>query len=107
MVLLDARSILRLACVCRRLHALHSHEYAWQNVDLSTLAKRLDVRRLKSIIHHKLPISMSQIRIVSEGKSKHVVNEKAMDDLFIKCPNIKTLILEFCDLTEVCLGMSR
>lgn len=96
---LDVTSLVQLSRVCRRFYHLYTDESVWNDVDLTTIASRLDVRKLKKIIHERLPGSLIGIRLAST--KKQFVTGVALDELFDRCPNIRAITLKGCDLTQV------
>lgn len=96
---LDVTSLVQLSRVCRRFYHLYTDESVWSDVDLTTIASRLDVRKLKKIIHERLPGSLIGIRLAST--KKQFVTGVALDELFDRCPNIRAITLKGCDLTQL------
>lgn len=105
--LLDVPSLMNIARVNRRFYQLHSDEYVWRDVDLSTLSK-LNVKRLKDIISKKLHPSLWRLSIQSNAvecqansKMRPIINSVTMDELFKKCPQMRIIKLVNIDLTKV------
>ena len=107
MNLLDVHSLISISRVSRRFHHLHGDEFIWSDVDLTdkSLGARLDARKLKKIIHTYLPSSLWRIKLSSNSQSisskNPVVTEALLNDLFIRCPTIRIIVLHRCDLTNV------
>lgn len=105
MQLLDVHSLICLSRVCRRFHHLHRDDFIWSDVDLtleSLRTPRLDVRKLKKIVHTYLPPSLRSIKLSSNRQSKNpIVTEALLNDLFTQCPNITTIALYCCVLNDV------
>ena len=72
----------------------------WTDIDLTTISSKLDIRKLKKIIHERLPTNLRSIKMASTRK-KQIVTASVLDELFSRCPNIKAISLELCDLTQV------
>lgn len=102
--LLDVHSLIRLSRVCKRFHHLYTDEYIWSNVDLTSrsVGSKLDVRKLKKIVHDRIPPTLRRVKLSSNHPKKPpVVTASVLNDLFSKCPTIKNITLENCDLTTV------
>lgn len=102
--LLDVHSLICLSRVCKRFHHLYTDEYIWSNVDLTSrsVGSKLDVRKLKKIVHDRIPPTLRRVKLSSNHPKKPpVVTASVLNDLFSKCPTIKNITLENCDLTTV------
>ena len=104
---LDLPSLISLAKVNRRYYHLHSDEYIWTDVDLSTVPK-LNVQRIKRLIREKLHPALWRVTLQSNAHQcqrnstlRPVITSAALDDLFTKCPKIRTIKLDCCDLSQV------
>ena len=103
MSFLDALSLFRLGKVSKRFYHLHQDKSNWLAVDLTTL-RQLNVQRLKKLIKDLLHCDLYAIRLRSNAtscmvkKSRPVVTPDALTDLLRKCGNIKSIVLEDCDL---------
>ena len=99
---LDITSLVQLSRVSRRFHHLYTDESVWNEVDLTTIASKLDVRKLKKIIHERLPRNLMGIKLASTHvQKKQIITGVALDELFDRCPNIQAITLKECDLTQV------
>ncbi|CAI8013209.1 F-box/LRR-repeat protein 12 [Geodia barretti] len=107
MSFLDVPSMMSLARINRRFYLLHSDEYIWSDVDLSTVPK-LDVQRMKKFIREKLHPALWRLTLRSNAiecqrrpKMRPIITGAALDELFKKCPNIQTITLDNVDLSQL------
>lgn len=106
MAYLDILSLVRLSKVSRRFYQLLKDKAAWKHVNLTTLPQPT-VRKLKKIIKEKLPTDLHSIKMASNAtntvqkKSPPVVTLDVLDELFVKCPNIRRLSVSNCDLRDL------
>lgn len=107
MALLDIPSLLSLSQVSQRFYLLHSDEYIWTDVDLTTITK-LDVQTLKRLVRDKfhpglwrLTIRSNAVECQKKHKLRPVITSSALDDIFKKCPQVRQLTLYNCDILLV------
>lgn len=106
MALLDIPSLLCLSRVNRRYYHLHSDEYIWTDVDLTTVPK-LNVQLVKKVIRDKLHPALWRLTLCSNAaecqrkpKLRPSITSSALDDIFRKCQRIRCIRLHNF---EVCI----
>ena len=107
MALLDILSLFSLSQVNRRYYLLHSDEFIWTDVDLSTIP-RLNVHTVKKLVCNKLHPRLWRLILRSnavECQRKHklrpALTSSSLDDIFRRCPTIRNITLLNCDLSQV------
>ena len=101
------KSLIVLSRVCRRFYILHLDESVWSDVELTkeSIGTKLESRQLKKIINNYLPRTLWRIKLASNAHSHSArnptVTASIVNDLFTKCPNVKSVILENCDVSLV------
>ena len=89
---------------CKRFYHLSRENELWIHVDMTTLPF-MDIRKMKKFIQQKLSPDLHSVIIKSDyphhGKSKSPkVDGSTLDTLLDKCPKIKNIELQNCDLTN-------
>lgn len=103
----NVRSLVMMSRVCRRFHHLHYEDSIKSDIELTkeSIGTKLDCRKLRKIITSYLPSTVWRVKLTSNANthsSKNpIVNASVINDLFTKCPKIKSIILENCDLSSV------
>ncbi|XP_065919647.1 F-box and leucine-rich repeat protein 13-like [Dysidea avara] len=97
---LDAVSLKRAGAVCRRLCRFSNDPTLWKTVDLSLVAKSMNIRKLQRIIHHVLKPSTEQISVYA-SKSHFNLTNNTLKLLNAKCPQIASLSFTGCTLTSL------
>jgi len=97
---LDSVSLKRTGTVCRRLCRFSNDPTLWKTVDLSLVAKSMNIRKLQRIIHHVLKPSTEQISIYA-SKSHFNLTSNTLKLLNTKCPQIASLSFTGCTLTSL------
>ena len=107
MSFLDIPSLMSLAQINHRYYLLHSDEFIWTDVDLSTVP-RLDVQKVKKLIREKLHPALWRLTLQSNAiqcqrqpKMRPIITGSALDDLFKKCPNVRSIKLDNVDVLQV------
>lgn len=107
MALLDIPSLFCLSRINRRYYHLHSDEYIWTDVDLTTVPK-LNVQLVKNVIRDKLHPALWRLTLCSNAaerqrkpKLRPPITSSALDDIFRKCRHIRCIRLHNFDISQV------
>lgn len=103
----SVKSLIMLSRVCRRFQLLHLDDSVRSDIELTreSLGTKLDSRKLRKIINQYLPRSLWRIKLASNAHSHSsknpTVTASIINELFTKCPKIRSITLQNCDLTSV------
>jgi F-box/leucine-rich repeat protein 12 len=100
--LLDLKNICRMSRICRKWRSAAYDQTLWSHVDLSE--SWINVRGLHKIFHHGCFVHSKSVRIcgnVNKNKTKTTITKALMERLNHSCPNLKSLELNFSDVTSL------
>ena len=100
MSLLDTTSVIMLSRVCKRFHDLHGDPSVWRDVDLTykpteNFGQIMCLKYLGPYTWRvKVSFWLKRVHLQGDGE--------LIEDLFAKCPNIRSITLQACGFDVSC-----
>ena len=100
MSLLDITSVILLSRVCKRFHQLHGNPAVWRDVDLTYYNKTSDLDNEIVCLKYLGPYTwrVKYYAFLPEVLLQLENGGVPIEDLFAKCPNIRSITLHGCGI---------